>query len=92
MAVTFVSAGAITDDLVGAAAFTVTAPTCAINDIVIVALWNEGGSKPTLGTSSGVAAWNEITTGAGTADATWYWGRANTTGAVTGVVSARRKI
>ena len=28
----------------------------------------------------------------GTADATWYWGRANTTGAVTGVVSARRKI
>ena len=32
MAVSFIGAGSITDDLVGAASFTVTAPTCAIND------------------------------------------------------------
>ena len=72
----FVSAGAIADDLVGPAAFTPTPPTHQANDILIASLWNEGGSKPSTATDG----WTEIATGAGTADATWYWKRAAAAG------------
>ena len=76
MAVTFVAAEAISADTVGAAAFTPAVPAHLANDILIAALWNEGGSKPQTAT----AGWAEIATGAGTADATWYWKRATGAG------------
>ena len=84
MAVSFVAAGAIDADTVGGASFTPTPPTHTTDDILIAASWNEGGSKPTTATEG----WAEIATGAGTADATWWWKRAAAAGTAGPTITA----
>lgn len=82
--VTFIAAGAIADDLTGAASFTPTPPPHIANDILIAAGWNTGGSKPTTATGG----WTEIATIAGTEDATWWWARAAAAGTAGPTITA----
>jgi hypothetical protein len=81
MAVSFIAAGAIADDLTGAASFTPTPPTHLADDILIAAAWGEGANsdKPVTATSG----WAEIATvngGVNGSDATWWWKRATGAG------------
>ena len=76
MAVSFVGAGTIAEDLTGAGSVVPGPPTHTTNDIIIAVAWNEGGSKPTTAT----IGWTEIATIAGTNDVTWFWIRAAAAG------------
>ena len=84
MAVSFVAAGASAADTTGAASLTPTPPTHTTDDILLAAMWNEGGSKP----STATAGWNEIATVSGTNDATWAWKRATAAGTAGPTITA----
>lgn len=81
---TFVSAGAVADDLTGAASFTPTMPTHLADDILFVAAWSSGGDTPVTATGG----WNSIATVLGTMDAAWFWKRATAPGTAGPTITA----
>ena len=73
---TFVSAGAIAVDTVGAGSITPTPPTHVANDILFVTAWNSGTDPPVTATGG----WTRVAVVDGTMACSWFWKRATAAG------------
>lgn len=81
---TFVSAGAIAEDLTGGASVTPTPPTHQADDILVVASYNAAGDAMSTVTSG----WTSFNNIAGTDDIAFFWKRATGAGTAGPTITA----